>query len=161
GKEALRLDSSRGDPERPLRAMLALTPIEGIAITELTDTTISALPAATGLARGPDWTFRVVLIRVGENVYRFIFAAREFTPEADKRFLDVAQSFRRLSEDEAKALRGQRITLITARSGERPEDIVVNHMSQVPQGLERFYILNGLGPDEMLVPGQSYKVISG
>jgi predicted Zn-dependent protease len=161
GKEALRLDSSRGDPERPLRAMLALTPIEGIAITELSDTVIGALPAATGLARGPDWTFRVVLIRAGENVYRFIFAAKEFTPEADKRFLEVAQSFRRLTEDEAKGLRGQRITLVTARSGERPEDIVVNHMPQVPQGLERFYILNGLGPDEMLVPGQSYKVVSG
>jgi predicted Zn-dependent protease len=73
----------------------------------------------------------------------------------------VAQSFRRLTEDEAKGLRGQRITLVTARSGERPEDIVVNHMPQVPQGLERFYILNGLGPDEMLVPGQSYKVVSG
>ena len=161
GKEALRLDSSRGQPETPLRSLLALTPIEGIPVTDLAETTIGILPAATGLARGPDWTFRVVLIRMGDVVYRFIFAAQNFTPEADARFMSVANSFRRLGDDEAKNLRGQRLALVTARAGERPEDLVVTHMSATPDALERFYVINGLAPDDMLAPGQIYKVISG
>lgn len=161
GTEALRLDSSRGEADRPLKALLALNPIEGIAITDLQDTTVGNLPAAMGLARGPDWTFRVVLIRVGENVFRFIFAAQNLSAEADQRFLAVVNSFRQLSEDEAKRLRGQRIGLMMARAGDRPEDLVVAHMPNVPQGLERFYVLNGLTPDDMLVPGQQYKIIVG
>lgn len=161
GNEALRLDSSRGEPERSLTALLALNPIEGIAITDLNETTIGNLPGALGLARGPDWTFRVVLIRMGEIVFRFIFAAQNFSAEADQRFLAVARSFRELSEDEVKRLRGQRIGLVMARAGDRPEDLVVSHMANVAQGLERFYVLNGLTPDDMLVPGQHYKIITG
>lgn len=161
GNEALRLDSSRGEPERTLTALLALNPIEGIPITDLNETTIGSLPAAMGLARGPDWTFRVVLIRVGENVFRFIFAAQNFNAEADQRFMSVARSFRQLSEEEAKSLRGQRLGLVMARAGDRPEDLVVNHMANVAQGLERFYVLNGLTPDDMLTPGQYYKIITG
>jgi predicted Zn-dependent protease len=159
GKEALRLDSSREANEQPLRALLALTPIEGIAVTDLTDLTIGNLPAAMGLAKGSDWTFRVVLIRNGDVVYRFIFAAQTFNAEADQRFLNVANSFRRLNETEAALLRGQRIALVTARAGDRPEDLVVQHMNDQHQALERFYVINGLTPDEMLVPGQQYKVI--
>lgn len=161
GNEALRLDSSRGEPDRTLSALLALNPIEGIPITDLNEMTIGSLPAAMGLARGPDWTFRVVLIRVGENVFRFIFAAQNFSAEADQRFMNVAKSFRQLTEDEAKGLRGQRLGLMMARAGNRPEDLVANHMSNVPQGLERFYVLNGLMPDDMLTPGQFYKIITG
>ncbi|CAN1527825.1 COG4784 Putative Zn-dependent protease [Rhabdaerophilaceae bacterium] len=161
GKEALRLDSSRNPIETPLRSLLALAPVEGIPVTDLTDLAIGSLPAATGLARGPDWTFRVVLIRMGDVVYRFIFAAQSFAPEADTRFLAVANSFRRLSDDEAKDIRSQRIALVTARSGEKPEDIVVAHMSATADALERFYVLNGLGPEDILVPGQTYKIVTG
>jgi predicted Zn-dependent protease len=161
GTEALRLDSSRGDASRTLSALLALNPIEGIPVTDLNETTIGSLPAAMGLARGPDWTFRVVLIRMGENVFRFIFAAQNFTAEADQRFMAVAQSFRSLGEEEAKGLRGQRLGLVVARAGDRPEELVASHMAHVPQGLERFYVLNGLTPADMLIPGQQYKIISG
>ncbi|MCA3668959.1 MAG: Zn-dependent protease, partial [Methylobacterium sp.] len=51
--------------------------------------------------------------------------------------------------------------LVMARAGDRPEDLVVSHMANVAQGLERFYVLNGLTPDDMLVPGQHYKIITG
>ncbi|MCA3666951.1 MAG: Zn-dependent protease, partial [Methylobacterium sp.] len=86
---------------------------------------------------------------------------QNFSAEADQRFLAVARSFRELSEDEVKRLRGQRIGLVMARAGDRPEDLVVSHMANVAQGLERFYVLNGLTPDDMLVPGQHYKIITG
>jgi predicted Zn-dependent protease len=159
--QAMRLDFRRGELEKPLRSLLAENPIEGLPVTDLTDDTIAGFSAARGLARGPDWTFRVILLRAGDVTYRLIYAGQNFTAEMDQQFLRSANSFRQLSEQDVRAVRAQRIALIFARAGDRPEDIVNAHMRAIPQGLERFLILNGLGPDDPLVPGQSYKVVTG
>lgn len=160
-KQALRLDSNRSDPAKGLTTLLASTPIESIPVTDLSETTINGFPAATGLARGPDWTFRVVLIRVGDYVYRIIYAAQGFSADNDAAFMASARTFHRLSDEEVKIVHPQRITLVTAKGGERAEDLVQAHMANSTQGLERFLVLNGLAQDEMLVPGYQYKVITG
>jgi predicted Zn-dependent protease len=158
-REALRLDSSRVETTRALPALLTQNPIEGIKVGEITETNIGGLPAAIGLARGPEWVFRVVLIRSGENVYRLIYAAQAFTPAIDQRFMESANSFRRLSEDEVKGFPAERIRTIVAKAGDKPEDIVAEQMSGQNQALERFYVLNGLGPGDQLNPGTAYKVV--
>lgn len=160
-KQAMRFDSSRADPSRSLSAVLVGTPIEGIPVTDIEESIIGTLPAATGLARGSDWTFRIILLRSGETVHRMIFAVQNFTPEIDALFMETAASFKRLSEDEARAIRPQVIRLITARAEEKSEDLVRLHMPKVSQGLERFLVINGLSPEEFPVPGAQYKVIAG
>lgn len=160
-KQAMRLDSRRGvEPSKPLRNLLAENPIEGQPVLDLADDTIAGFPAALGIARGSDWTFRVILLRVGDVTYRLIYAGQNFTPDMDEAFLRSARSFRALNDEEARAVRPMRIALVRARTGERIEDFVAAHMSAVPQGLERFLIINGLNRDDMLTPGQSYKSIS-
>ncbi len=158
-KEAMRLDSNRVDSSKALTALLAQTPVEGIKVSDITETTINQFQSATGLARGPEWTFRVVLLRSGDLVYRLIFAAQNLTPAQDQRFQEAARSFRRLADEETKAIQPQRLRLVTARGGVTPEDLVATHMAGQSQALERFYILNGLGPGDMLQPGATYKVI--
>lgn len=158
-QEAFRLDSNRVDPAKPLTALLTENPIESIGITDIREFQINQLPAATGIAKGQDWSFRVVLVRSGDVVYRLIFAAQGITPAQDQKFLEAASSFRKMTDDEAKDIQPQRIRLVTARAGDRPEDIVASHMAGISQGLERFYVLNGLGPDDGLQPGALYKVI--
>lgn len=160
-KEAMRLDSSKLTAVKPLSALLAENPIEGIKITEIEPLTLPGFDAETGIARGPDWSFRVILIRSGDQVFRIIFAAQNYTPAHDQRFRAAAQSFRKLSDDEAKAIVPRRVQLVTARTGDRPEDLVARHMSGEAQALERFYVINGLGPGDMLNPGTGYKVIGG
>ena len=160
-KEALRLDSNRVETTKSLTALLTETPIEGLKVGDIRELTINQLAAATGIARGPEWTFRVILLRSGDYVYRLIFAAQSMTAAQDLHFLDAAQSFRRLTDEEAKAIQPQRVRLITAQTGERAEDIVAIHMAGQPQALERFYVINGLGPGDILQPGSSYKIIGG
>jgi predicted Zn-dependent protease len=159
-REAMRLDSSRVESTRSLAQLVAQNPIEGLPVTEVSETTINGLPAAVGLAKGQDWSFRVVLLRSGDFVYRLIFAAQGFSPQIDERFMESARSFRRLSDEEARAFPGERIRLVTAKSGDRPEDIVAAQMQGQPQALERFYVLNGLGPGDELSPGTAYKVVN-
>lgn len=158
-KEALRLDSNRVDPGKSLTVLLAENPVEGIKVTEITETRIGEFPAATGLAKGSDWSFRVVLIRAGDYVYRLIFAAQGLTPVLDSRFLDAAKSFRKLDDDEARQITTARIRLVQARADQKPDDLVAAHMAGLPNAIEHFYVINGLGPEDMLQPGASYKVV--
>lgn len=162
-KQAMRFDSSRVEAAAfsGLTAQLAATPIEGVPVGDLTETSISGFPAATGLARGQDWAFRIVLIRAGDYLYRLIYAAQGFNAELDAAFMASAQSFRRLDPEEAKAIRPLRIRLAKADIGTRAEDIVAAHMQDIPKALEQFLLINGLGADEALIPGQMYKIIAG
>jgi predicted Zn-dependent protease len=158
-KEAFRLDSTRIEPGKSLATLLAENPIESIGVTEIREMQINQMPAATGLAKGPEWTFRVFLVRAGENVYRLIFAAQGMNAEQDQRFLAAAESFRRITDDELRDIQPQRIKLVTAQMGNKAEDLVATHMAGIAQALERFYVINGLGPEDILQPGTAYKVI--
>lgn len=160
GQEAMRLDSNRLDPARPLTSLLAQNPIEGAAIGEIAETTINEFPAATGIARSSQWTFRVVLVRAGDHVYRLIFATQNLTPEIDQRFLDAARSFRRLGDENAREFTAARIRTVIAKGGETPEDIAASRMAGQPNAVEHFYVINGLGPGDALIPGATYKIVA-
>lgn len=158
-REALRLDSSRMDASKTLGQLLAQNPIEGMTIGQIDERDINGLPAATGLARGKDWSFRVVLLRSGDTVYRLIYAAQGLSDAQDQRFLASAATFRRLSDDEARAYGPVRIRLAPASGGQSAADMVAAQMGTQPAALETFTLINGLMPGEPLRAGQSYKVI--
>ncbi len=61
--------------------------------------------AATAVARGEQWSFRMFAIRFGSDVYRLIFAARNLTPELDKQFRAPPRTFRRVASDEAQSVK--------------------------------------------------------
>ncbi|MCA0400735.1 MAG: M48 family metalloprotease [Proteobacteria bacterium] len=159
-KEAMRLDSNRLDAGKALSALLAEQPIEGIKVTEITEMKIGDLPAASGVARGADWSFRAILIRSGDYVYRLIFAAQGLSAAQDARFLEAARSFRRLTEEEVKAHPIHRLRLVSARADDKPDNLVARYMAGQPNAIEHFYVMNGLGPQDSLVPGHQYKVVS-
>ncbi|MDH8613041.1 hypothetical protein QIH24_28545, partial [Klebsiella pneumoniae] len=69
------------------------------------DTSINGFPSATATASGDQWQFRIYALRFGSDVYRFIFAAKKKTPEADRSFRETVNSFRRLTLAEIQAAR--------------------------------------------------------
>lgn len=156
--EALRFDSARLGTDKSLEAFLAENPIEGLTLTDIRSLTVNGLPAATGLAIGTDWTFRIFVIRVGTQVYRLIMAARSFSPEVDQRFQAAFESFHRLTPEEQARARPLRIAIHTAKRGETPEDLS-QRMGGVNKPLERFLVINGLERVAELEPGRAYKTI--
>ena len=82
-------------------------------------------------------------MRVGSDVYRFIFAARQRTVEADRNFRDTVSSFRRLTLAEIQAARPLRIKVITVQPGDTVESLA-NRMANIDRPVERFRVLNGL-----------------
>ena len=158
GREALRLDAARVGGTDDLRAYLASGWIEGIDPATIETLTLNGFDAATAVARGKEWSFRLYAIRFGSEVYRLIFAARSLTPEVDKQFKVAAQTFRRVSLEEADRLRPLRLKIVTVQPGETVESFA-DRMAQLDRPLERFVVLNGLDRGKPLQAGQKVKTV--
>lgn len=159
GAEAVRLDSVRVPASTPLETYIGSGWIEGLQAASVESTTINGLPAAIATAKGAEWSFRLAAIRFGTDVYRVIFATRSLTPEADARFRESLESFRRMSQEEAAAAKPLRLSLVTAKPGANAES-----MSEGMAGSERpaelFMLLNGLDRGATIAPGERYKVVA-
>ena len=158
GAQALRLDSVNVDQSTGLDATIASGWIDGLKTASVETLKIDDLPAATAVATGDQWSFRLGAVRMGPKVYRLIFAARALTPAIDARFRASINSFHRLSAQEAAAAHPQRIEIVTASSGDTPETMA-RRMAIADRPLEQFLMLNGLEKDAVLKPGTHYKIV--
>ena len=120
---------------------------------------INGLPAATALAKGDQWMFRLYAIRFNAEVYRFIFAARQMTSEADRAFRYSVSTFRRMTQSEIEQAKPLRLRIVTVTPGDTAERMA-GRMPLVDRPLERFLILNGLNQGDALTPGEKVKVVT-
>ncbi len=126
---------------------------------------INGMEAATGRTRttGQIGTFdiRYVAIRFDRGqAYRFQFLSRPAaTADLSVDFQRTTFSFRRLSEAEAGAFRGQRVRVITVRSGDTMAAIAAG-MPFADHRVERLRALNGMAPGQPLRTGQRLKIIA-
>ncbi len=102
---ALRLDVVRVPAEQTLGQYLASGWIENVDEKSIEEFDINGLPTATALAKGDQWSFRLYAIRFGGDVYRFIFAAKQMTPDADRAFRYSVGTFRRMTQSEIDSAR--------------------------------------------------------
>lgn len=156
---ALRLDSVRLAPSQTLEDYLASGWIEGAQVAAIEKLTINGLPAATVLAQGRDWMFRLVAVRLGQDVYRIIYAAREMTPAVDAEFKESRSSFRKLDAAEARAIKPLRVRIAVVQPGESAETLS-RRMIGVDHPAERFRLLNGLPADGEPKPGDAVKLVA-
>ncbi len=110
------------------------------------------------IAKGDPWGFRLYAIRFGSEVYRFIFAAKNKSPELDRQFRDSVQSFRRMSTAEARSARPLRLKTVTVTARDSIERLAAR-MAVSDKPVERFRVLNGLDPTDKLNPGDTVKLI--
>ncbi len=126
---------------------------------------IDGADAATALTQGNSQSGRVdirpVAIRGdGEDVFRFLFVS---PGGSSSRFADgfrrTTYSFRRLTPSEASAVHGRRLIVAPAHPGDTAEALA----RTMPFGEfnERaFRVLNDLGPNDSLSPGQLIKIVA-
>jgi predicted Zn-dependent protease len=156
---ALRLDVVRVPSEQTLSQYLASGWIENVDEKSIEQFEINGLPAATALAKGDQWAFRLYAIRYGGEVYRFIFAAKQMTSEADRAFRYSVGTFRRMTQSEIDSARPLRLHVVTVTPGDTAERMA-SRMPLVDRPLERFLILNGLSQGDALKPGDKVKVVT-
>jgi predicted Zn-dependent protease len=96
-------------------------------------------------------------VRFGSDAYRFVFAAKSRTAEADRQFRESVTSFRRMSLAEIERTRPLRIQVVTVQPGDTAERLSARMATDKP--LERFLVLNGLASGAVLTPGDQFKIV--
>jgi predicted Zn-dependent protease len=158
GVQALRLDSVPLPADRSLTDYMASGWIDNVDPGSVTALTINDLPAATALARGDQWTFRVYAIRFGAEVYRMIYAARTISPDMEREFRQSAQSFRRATPQEIASAQPMRLAVTRVQPGDTAERLATR-MAFADRQVDRFLVLNGLEPGQGLKAGDTVKLI--
>jgi len=159
GAQALRLDVVRVPADQPLTDYLASGWIENIDKTSVETVTVNGFPAATAIAKGDQWTFRLYAVRFGSEVYRFVFAAKHRSADSDRAFRDSIGSFRRMTLTEIEEAKPLRIKVVTVTPSDTPERLAAR-MAIADRPLQRFLVLNGLTPRHGLKPGDRVKIVT-
>ena len=157
GNQALRLDRVQVPAETTLQAYLASGWIDGLQPSSAEAITVNGLSGVTATARAESWTFRLAAIRVGNEVYRLTFAAKDLTPYVDRQFRDSIDSFHRITPEEAHDIKPLRISTVRA-AAEDTVDSLSRRMAVPDHPVETFKVLNGLD-GTTLVPGRRYKLV--
>jgi predicted Zn-dependent protease len=143
GTQAMRFDVVRVPAEQSLGDYLNSGWMENVDKSSTEDVTINGFPAASAVAHGDQWQFKIYALRFGSDVYRFIFAAKQKTTESERNARETVGSFRRLTLDDIQAARPLRIRVINVQPGDTVESLS-HRMAGVDRPAERFRILNGL-----------------
>ena len=141
--------------DQVLRGIVGDAPVER---GRATHTTINGLDAVILPARAPSrgGLMEVVVAAYamgGDRAYHFATIA----PSGRGAVFDpMYESFRRLSDRDARGGGPRRITLVTVRPGDTSESLAARMAGDVP--LDRFLMLNGLERGEPLRPGRRVKL---
>src|SRR4249920_578928 len=157
GDEALRLDVVSVPAEQPLPDYLKSGWMENVDPGSVEEFTVNGFPAATAAASGTGWAFRLFAVRFGSDVYRFIFAAKNRTEQADRAFRESVMTFRRITLKESEQVKPLHLKIVTVAPGDTVEKLA-HRMGTSDHSLERFRVLNGLGAHDRLKPGEKVKL---
>ncbi len=158
GAQALRMDVVHVPPEQSLADYLVSGWIEGVEANSAENLEINGLPAASAVAKGEQWTFRLYVVRFGANVYRFVFAAKNPSAATDRGFRAAMDTFRRTSAAESSGTQPLRIQVVAVRPGDSAEKFAARMATDKP--LERFMMLNGLSAGQEPAPGSEVKIVT-
>lgn len=158
GSQAMRFDVVRVPAEQKLTEYLNSGWMENVNKASTEELTINGFPAASAVASGEEWQFRVYALRFGSDVYRFIFATRHKTTGSERNARETVGSFRRLTLNEIQAARPLRIKVITVQPGDTVESLS-HRMAGVDHPAERFRVLNGLDPRAQVKVGNRVKIV--
>lgn len=158
GSQAMRFDVVRVPAEQKLTEYLNSGWMENVNKASTEELTLNGFPAASAIASGEEWQFRVYALRFGSDVYRFIFATRHKTTESERNARETVASFRRLTLDEIQAARPLRIKVITVQPGDTVETLS-HRMAGVDHPAERFRVLNGLEPRAQVKVRSRVKIV--
>jgi predicted Zn-dependent protease len=159
GDQTLRLDMAKVPSEQSLIEYLNSGWMENIENGSVEELSLNGVPAATATAIGNQRAFRLYVVRFGNEVYRFVFAAKNRTPEADSAFRESIQTFRRLSPQEIGSSRPLRLKIVKVQAGDTVESLSIRMALPLDHPVERLRALNGLEPDEQVNADDLIKII--
>lgn len=157
--EAVRFDSAVVPKTMALTDYLKSGWIAGLQPATVKKESFNGIDMATGVAVTDQWNFRVAVARMGDQVFRFIFAAKFASPAFEKAAMDTLRSFRATTDKDLSLVRRLVIRTVVA-SNMDTADSLARRMNTLTRGTELFYILNNLYPGDPVQAGEKYKIVA-
>ena len=157
--EAVRFDSAEVAANIWLADYLKSGWIAGLKADSVTTQSFNGIEMASGLAQTEQWFFRVSVMRLDGQVYRFIFAAKADSARFAQGAEATLKSFRRTDATDVAQIRKVGVKVITAKASDTA-DSLARQMAGLSRGTELFYIINDLFPGDPIIVGQKYKVVA-
>jgi predicted Zn-dependent protease len=158
GGQAMRVDVVRVPAEQSLSDYLRSGWMDKVNAVSAENFEINGFPAAGATATGGEWTFRLYAVRFGSEVYRFIFAAKQLTPAAERSFRASIGTFRRMTLKEIRDAKPLKVSIVTVHAGDTI-DSLAQRMALPDHKRERFLALNELSANDTLKPGSQVKLV--
>lgn len=164
GKGELSTAAFDGNLDRYVRSIFAGLTQQGqaqINIGAVQRTTVNGLPAAYGTGRVASGNGQVdvtVFAYQFSNSQAFHFVTLTPAGRAEV-FSPLYSSMRRISANEAAAVKPRRIDVVTTRAGDTVQSLA-RRMAYSNGQLERFLVLNGLNQNSRIVAGQQVKIVT-
>jgi len=164
GGAMIRFDNAPENYRGPMRGYVTDLWARQAPIAQVEQLNVNAMEGASAVSRlntqsGPvDVRFTAIRF-TPDRIFRFQFIApSQVAAQLGPEFGKVTGSFRRLTDQEAAALKPYRLRLVAAASGDTVESLA-GRMTQPSKQAERFRALNGLKPGEQVAAGRLYKIV--
>ncbi len=162
-KAAMAIEAVKEKPgEKPGQSLLAY--VQSSMMTKMTVTNVRPLEidgyrGATGLVMSDYIAVRLGAVRDGGHLYRLLYVApRRAFNDLDAGFLASLKSFHPLAGAEAQPKPAQRLRIVTVAAGDTVQTLA-KRMAVKEKPLEWFRVLNGLGTDDAVKPGDKVKLV--
>ena len=160
GDVATRFDAAVLSRRQGLGDYLKSGWINGLIESSIVETqTPSGLNMAIAEARAENWHFRITVVQIDSQVYRFITAAPVGATQLPMVSQQITSTFRKMTPAEQAALAPLRIRIIEVGANDTVGSLAAR-MKSGDDAIKLFRLINGLTPGENPQPGTSVKIIS-
>jgi Putative Zn-dependent protease len=159
GETAVRFDGVDAGDTTSLENYLTSGWVAGLKPETVRATTVNGLPAATARASAERWDFDVTVIRIGDQIFRFLTAVPKGSPALETVSAVLTSSFRRMTSQEIAQLKPLRVRIVTAKSGDTLATLAARMMG-TDRKLDLFKLINAIPAGGTISPGQKVKIIS-
>lgn len=160
GDAATRFDAAVIGRFRSLESYLKSGWVNGLKPETIVEAkTATGLNSAAADAEADGWRFRIKVIQIDRQVYRFITAVPSGSGDIVQISEQIAGSFRELSQDERRQLSPLKVRVIEVAEGDTLGSLAAK-MRGGDDRVKLLRILNQLGPGELPKPGDRLKIVS-
>lgn len=157
--EAVRFDSAQVPESMALADYMRSGWVAGLNEQSISFKTVNGIEAVLADAKSDEWIFKVAVMRLDGEVYRFIFATRAPSATFNRAAAQTIASFRRSNTRDLAKIHRAEILVVKASTRDSIAKMSAR-MSGVARPRELFLTLNNLFEGDPLVPGRLYKIVS-
>nr|CAD6617823.1 metalloprotease [Pseudorhizobium flavum] len=159
GETAIRFDGVDAGDTTSLTNYLTSGWVAGLKPETVRMASVNGLPAATARASAERWDFDVTVIRIDDQIFRFLTAVPKGSPALETVSTVLKSSFRKMTPQEIASLKPLRVRVVTAGSQDTLATMAARMMG-TNRKLDLFRVINALPAGAAVSPGQRFKIVS-